>query len=51
MDELEKALLEMVGGVEAETEPSPTPTGERLDKLETTQDDIILMMADLIGGE
>lgn len=25
--------------------------GERLDNLETTTDDIILMMADLIGGE
>lgn len=30
-------------------EPVPTP-GERLDVLESTTDDIILMMADLIGG-
>ena len=30
-------------------ESEPTP-GERLDTLETTTDDIILMMADLIGG-
>ena len=30
--------------------PSPTPE-ERLDVLEGTTDDIILMMADLIGGE
>lgn len=30
--------------------PEPTPE-ERLDTLETTTDDIILMMADLIGGE
>ena len=30
-------------------EPVPTP-GERLDILENTTDDIILMMADLIGG-
>lgn len=31
-------------------EPVPTPE-ERLDVLEGTTDDIILMMADLIGGE
>ena len=31
-------------------EPTPTPE-ERLDVLEGTTDDIILMMADLIGGE
>lgn len=30
-------------------EPAPTPE-ERLDTLEGTTDDIILMMADLIGG-
>lgn len=29
--------------------PEPTPE-ERLDTLETTTDDIILMMAELIGG-
>lgn len=32
--------------------PTPSPTPEqRLDVLEGTTDDIILMMADLIGGE
>lgn len=31
-------------------EPEPTPE-ERLNTLETTTDDIVLMMADLIGGE
>ena len=31
-------------------QPEPTPE-ERLDTLEGTTDDIILMMADLIGGE
>ena len=31
-------------------EPAPTPE-QRLDVLEGTTDDIILMMADLIGGE
>ena len=30
--------------------PAPTPE-ERLDVLENTTDDIILMMADMIGGE
>lgn len=30
-------------------EPSPTPE-QRLDVLESTTDDIVLMMADLIGG-
>lgn len=32
--------------------PEPVPTPEqRLDVLENTTDDIILMMADMIGGE
>lgn len=32
--------------------PPPAPTdAERLDALETTTDDMILMMAELIGGE
>lgn len=31
-------------------EPEPTPE-ERLDSLETTTDDIVLMLADIIGGE
>lgn len=31
------------------TEPEPTPE-ERLDALETTTDDMILLMAELIGG-
>ena len=30
-------------------EPEPTPE-ERLDALETTTDDMILLMADIIGG-
>lgn len=50
MDNTKTALLGLVGATEEETQPSPTPTGERLDNLETTTDDIILMMADLIGG-
>lgn len=36
---------------QAETpKPEPTPE-ERLDALETTTDDMILLMAELIGGE
>ena len=31
-------------------EPEPTPD-ERLGELETTTDDIVLMLADIIGGE
>ena len=49
MDNTKTALLGLVGATEEETQPSPT--GERLDNLETATDDIILMMADLIGGE
>lgn len=50
MPDLKSALLALVGATEEETEPSQI-TGERLDRLETATDDIILMMADLIGGE
>lgn len=41
--EVEKLQAEM-------PEPEPTPE-ERLNTLETTTDDIVLMLADLIGGE
>lgn len=41
--EMEKAQEEM-------PEEQPTPE-ERLDTLETTTDDIVLMLADIIGGE
>lgn len=51
MDNTKTALLDLVGAKEEETKPSPTSTGQRLDNLENTTDDIILMMADLIGGE
>lgn len=50
MDNAKTALLGLVGATEEETKPSTT-TLQRLDNLETTTDDIILMMADLIGGE
>ena len=51
MDNTKTALLGLVGATEDETQPNPTPTGKRLDNLEATADDIILMMADLIGGD
>lgn len=41
--EHERQMVEM-------PEPEPTPE-ERLDTLEATTDDMILLMADLIGGE
>ena len=42
-------IAEMEAMWEQMPEPVPTPE-ERLDTLENTTDDIILMMADLIGG-
>lgn len=41
--EMERQMKEM-------PEPEPSPE-ERLDALETTTDDMILLMAELIGGE
>lgn len=43
ISEAEKLQAEM-------PEPEPTPE-ERLDTLETTTDDVVLMLAELIGGE
>lgn len=43
ISELERQQAEM-------PEPEPSPE-ERLDALETTTDDIVLLMAELIGGE
>ena len=42
-------ILEMEAMAAEIPPPEPTPE-ERLDVLENTTDDIILMMADLIGG-
>ena len=42
-------ILEMERMAAEIPQPEPTPE-ERLDTLESTTDDIILMMADLIGG-
>ena len=47
------ATQEEIGEIERQKaempEPEPTPE-ERLDALETVTDDIVLLMADLIGG-
>lgn len=51
MDNTTQKLAALNGLTQDDLEPKPDNTGERLDNLETTTDDIILMMADLIGGD
>nr|DAQ57891.1 MAG TPA: hypothetical protein [Caudoviricetes sp.] len=51
MDDTTQKLAALNGLTTDDLEPKPDDTGERLDNLEATADDIILMMADLIGGE
>ena len=55
--ETEAEIIQTWNLVDNPVYPEPEPTQERLDKveqrtdtLETTTDDIVLMMADLIGG-
>lgn len=50
MTEIEKQMAAALGLTEANFRPKPRPE-ERLDALETTTDDMILLMAELIGGE
>ena len=50
MTEAQKKMAEMLGLTEKDFLPKPRPE-ERLDALETTTDDMILLMAELIGGE
>lgn len=50
MTEQQKKMAEMLGLTESDFQPKPRPE-ERLDTLETTTDDMILLMAELIGGE
>lgn len=50
MDDIAKKLAALNGLTQEDLKPKPDNTGGRLDNLETTTDDIILMMADLIGG-
>ena len=49
MTEQQKKMAEMLGLTEKDFQPKPRPE-ERLDTLETTTDDMILLMAELIGG-
>lgn len=57
MDDIAKKLAALNGLTQADMEPKPQPeerlgqVEQRQDALETTTDDIILMMADLIGGD
>lgn len=51
MDNTTQKLVALNGLTQDDLKPKPDDTGKRLDNLETTTDDIILMMADLIGGE
>ena len=51
MDDMTQKLAALNGLTKDDLTPKPDDTGQRLDNLETTTDDIILMMADLIGGE
>lgn len=51
MDDMTQKLAALNGLTQDDLEPKLDNTGERLDNLETTTDDIILMMADLIGGD
>ena len=47
-----ECTAEEISTQEAELQPEPAPTLEnRVEVLETTTDDMILLMADLIGGE
>ena len=48
-DMTQEEIAEMEAMQAQISEPAPTPE-QRLDVLECTTDDIILMMADLIGG-
>ena len=49
VDMTPEEIAEMEAQQSEAPEPEPTPE-ERLDALETTTDDMILLMADLIGG-
>ena len=51
MDNMTQKLAALNGLTQDDLKPKPDDTGERLDNLEATADDIILMMADLIGGD
>lgn len=49
MTDAQKKMMDKLGLTEEDFQPKPRPE-ERLDVLETTTDDMILLMAELIGG-
>ena len=57
MTEMQKKMLKAAGLSEKDFQPQPRPeqrldeVEQRTDALETTTDDMILLMAELIGGE
>lgn len=51
MTDAQKKMLEALGLTEEDFRPPERTDSQRIDELEVTTDDIILMMADLIGGE
>lgn len=50
MTEVQKKMMENLGLTEQDFKPSEKTDTKRIDELEVTTDDIILMMAELIGG-
>ena len=57
MTERQRKMMESAGLSEKDFQPQPRPeqrldnVEQRTDALETTTDDMILLMAELIGGE
>lgn len=50
MTEAQKKMMDKLGLTEQDFQPREKSDTERIDDLEVTTDDIILMMAELIGG-
>ena len=57
MTDMQRKMMESAGLSEKDFQPQPRPeqrldnVEQRTDALETTTDDMILLMAELIGGE
>lgn len=49
MTDAQKKMMDKLGLTEEDFQPKPRPE-ERIDALEATTDDMILLMAELIGG-
>lgn len=50
MTDTQKRMMDKLGLTEEDFKPKQTPE-ERIATLETATDDIVLMLADIIGGE